>query len=338
MRSKAVGSLGLCGAFLALATGAGARGTATPAPAAAPNSASAASAPPSASLTLGGELILTLRSSAGGMTPQQRIDVIDGRISNLLGTPHIKPSDVAVYTPAGKAPVIYALGRRLITVDAATAADAGNGRKPLDLAKVWAEKLQQTLPRVDWRPSNEAEPVIPANPSLIVTSDLSKVGGNVGLVTLRDKVVFKISGPQPAGMTAQERADILSKRLQRVANKMPGISAGDITVAPMESAKPASASDNAAATHAKDSAAANIPEEILIGTTPVITIDAQQATDSGYKSPKLLANSWAKNVRTALGLDATAAPVAQSPAAPAPAEAKPPVSTTAPAPAANGGG
>lgn len=315
--------MGLCGALMALGIAAGAQTAPAPAPA-------AAEAPQSASLTLGGEVILTLRSSAGGLTPQQRIDVIDGRISSLLGTPHIKPSDVAVYTPVGKAPVIYALGRRLITVDAATAADAGPGRKPLDLAKTWAKKLQQILPRVNWRPSNEAEPVIPANPPLTVTSDLSKVGGNVGLVTLRDKVVCKITGPQPAGMTAQERADILSKRLQAVANKMPSITASDIAVAPVAAAKPASDTATAAKDDTANSAAASPTEEILFGTTPVITIDAQQATAAGYKSPELLANSWAKNMRTALGFDATpAAAAAPTDAAKPAAEAPAPGATAA---------
>ena len=70
------------------------------------------------------------RGTAGGMTPEQRVDVIMSRITPLLGTPIIRPSDVVVYIPPAKSrynryPVIYALGRRIVTVDPETVKSSG---------------------------------------------------------------------------------------------------------------------------------------------------------------------------------------------------------------------
>ena len=123
-----------------------------------------------ADLTLGGYPVLRLRSSAGGMTPQERIDHIMDRLTPLLGVPNIHPSDIVVYLPPAdshinRAPVIYALGRKLITVDSATVASAGSGGTPLMMAKKWAARLQQVLPRVNWRPPNMPETKVPAPPA-----------------------------------------------------------------------------------------------------------------------------------------------------------------------------
>jgi hypothetical protein len=276
------------------------------------------------------------------MTPQQRVDTIDARLSDLLGTPNIKPKDVVVYTPKGKAPVIYALGRRLITVDAATAKAEGEGKKPLELAEIWAKTLQQVLPRVNWRPSNEAEPVVSAHPALTVTDDLAKVGGDVGTVTLRNKVVFRIRGPQDGGLTAEERADLLSKRLRMDVYRLHPTSDSDISVAPVPSAsgKPQSSSSETAAGPTKagkpaaSDSADQAPAQILIDQTPVITVGEEQAKEGGFRSPELLADSWAKNVRAALDLPPPVQPAASAPAAASPASAPPPAPAATPAAAA----
>ena len=107
-----------------------------------------ADAPTAADLNLGGYPVLRLHGAAGGLTPEQRINVILSRVTPLLGDPVILPSDVVVYLPPPKSrtnryPVIYALGRRLITVDPATVKAAGGGRTPLQVATLWAARLQQ---------------------------------------------------------------------------------------------------------------------------------------------------------------------------------------------------
>jgi hypothetical protein len=183
-----------------------------------------------------------------------------------------------------------------------------------------------------------------------VTSDLSRVGGNVGLVTLRNKTVFKIIGPQSGGLTAQERADMLTKRLQIAAHRLSAPSASDISVAPVpQTVKPAplEAKSAAAETTAKPAdvtAAADTetvsdaPQQILVGTTTIITVDPAQAQAAGYRSAAELANAWAKNVRIALGLPPTVTPPATvAPATPS-ATVDPPAPTATPPPAAPAGG
>lgn len=242
-----------------------------------------------ADVTLGGQVVLRLRAAAGGMTPQQRVDVITGRLTGLLAHPKIIPADVVVYTPAGQAPVIYALGHRLITVDAATVQAAGGG-KPLVVATQWAKRLQQVLPRVNYRPSNAPEPTIPASPPLAVTADFAKVGGAVGEVTLRNKVVIRLRGPQAGGMTAAERADTITARLGQAAGKI-----GADATAPVQVVSPPDATAGGAA-------------QVVVAGTPILTVEPAEAKAAGMTAPQPLANAWAKNIRAALGQPAPAAP------------------------------
>lgn len=268
-----------------------------------------------ADLNLGGYPVLRLRGTAGGLTPDQRISVILGRITPLLGNPVILPSDVVVYLPPEKSrynryPVIYALGRRIITVDPATVKAAGGGKTPIEVATVWAKRLQQVLPRVNWRPSNAPEPKIPANPPLTVTKDFSQVGGDPAAVTLRGKVILKLRGSQLGGMTAAERADMLTARLARLANLAAATAPDTVQVAPLPTGDASLA---------------------LAGTT-LISVTAQDAKEAGIAQPLLLAQSWAKNLRAVLTpTPPLSAPPATTP--PAASVAPTPSDTSSPKPA-----
>lgn len=245
-----------------------------------------------ADLNLGGYAVLRLRGTAGGMTPDQRISVILSRVTPLLGNPVILPSDVVVYLPPPKSrynryPVIYALGRRLITVDPATVKAAGGGKTPLQVATLWAKRLQQVLPRVNWRPSNAPEPKIPLNPPLTVTQDFAQVGGGSAPVTLRGKVILKVRGPQLGGLTAAERADMLTARLAHLAN-LPTATAPDAV--------------QAAALPTGDAS-------LALAGMPLISVTTQDARAAGIAQPLLLAQSWAKNLRAVLTPPMPALPV-----------------------------
>ena len=279
----------------------------------------AAQTPPAAPayLTLGGYTILCLRGTAGGLNPAQRVDVILSRVTPLLGNPKILPSDVVVYLPpadsrVNRYPVIYALGRRIVTVDPATVKASGLVQTPLQAATRWAKRLQQVLPRVNWRPSNAPDTKVPANPPLLVTPDFAQVGGQVASVNLRGKVVLKLRGPQVGGMTAAERADLLNARLERLAS-LPAASAPDaVQVAP-----PAGTAT------------------LVFAGQPLITVTVQDAKAAGLADPQALALSWAKNLRLALASSAPilpAVPLGEPPAA----NALPPALVTPAAPPAAG--
>jgi len=298
MRNKLACTFGAVGLITTLAGVTRAQDAAPAAPAtpAAPSAPVANGTSTPADVTLGGQVVLRLRAAAGGMTPQQRVDVITSRLSGLLSHPKITPADVVVFTPKGQAPVIYALGHRLITVDAATVQAAGGGQ-PLTVASQWAKRLQQVLPRVNYRPSNAPEPNIPANPPLTVTADFAKVGGAVGEVTLRNKVVIRLRGPQPGGMTAAERADTITTRLSRVTGKM-----GADAVDPVQVVAPQASQPGGSA-------------QIVVADTPILNVEPAEAKAAGMAAPQQLATAWAKNIRAVLGVSAPAPPAAPAAAA-----------------------
>ena len=265
-----------------------------------PVAAQAPTAP--ATLNLGGYDILCLRGTAGGLSPAQRVDVILSRVTPLLGTPKILPSDVVVYLPpkdsrVNRYPVIYALGRRIVTVDPATVKTSGLIQTPLQAATLWAKRLQQVLPRVNWRPSNAPETKVPADPALTITPDFSKVGGETAFVILRGKTVLRLRGPQTGGMTAAERADLLDARLERLAS-LPAASASDaVQVSPPP---------------------ANTATLIFVGQ-PVITVTSEDAKAAGLADPQMLAQSWAKNLRRILAPSVPALPAVPLDGTPPPA-------------------
>ena len=273
---------------------------------------------PPAYLTLGGYNVLCLRGTAGGMTPAQRIDVITSRVTPLLGNPVILPSDVVIYLPPAKSrynryPVIYALGRRIVTVDPATVKASGLNQTPLQAATLWAKRLQQVLPRVNWRPSNAPEPKVPGNPPLTITTDFAKVGGESAAVSLRGHVVLRLRGPQLGGMTAAERGDMLTARLERLASQPAAQTADAVSVTDQP----------------------NGDATLALTGTPLISVTATDAKAAEMAKPDLLAQSWAKNLRLALNPAPSvlpAAPAGDTPTASTlPATVVPPAVPPAPA-------
>ncbi len=268
-----------------------------------------AQTPPTAPayLTLGGYTVLCLRGTAGGLDPAQRVDVILSRVTPLLGNPKILPSDVVVYLPpqdsrVNRYPVIYVLGRRIVTVDPATVKASGLVQTPLQAATLWAKRLQQVLPRVNWRPSNAPDTKVPANPPLLVTPDFAQVGGQTAFVTLRGKPILKLRGPQTSGMTAAERADLLDARLEHLASL------------------PAAALPNAV--QISDLVIVSPPPPIgtsvtlLFAAQPVVTVTDADAKAAGQPSAMRLAQAWGKNLRRALASSSTAIYAPVLPAAP----------------------
>ena len=318
MRYKLKGALCACGLFLIVA--AASAQDAAPTPAAPPAvgdttpvpAAPAAPAVPPAALVLGDTVILRLYDTGGAETPQQRVDALTRRISDLLGIPGILPRDVVVYAPKGAAPSIYVLGRRLVTVDAATA-KAAQAKTPAALAQVWAARLQQVLPRINFRPSNQPEPDIPAKPPLLVTDDLTKVGGMVGAVSLHGKTVIYFYGPQPHGLTAQERADQVSVHLNQSARKITAGQPDPIKIVTLPPAKPAVVpTKSVSSKDAKAKTAAVEPNavEIQVNGASLVDITSDVAKDAHAASPQALAKTWARNIRQALNLpDENALPV-----------------------------
>ena len=184
-----------------------------------------------------------------------------------------------VYAPPTKSPTIYVLGRRILTIDPAIHAASG-GNTSTAIAVKWAKQLQQTLPRVDWRPSNAPDSVVPGNPPLKTTADFTQVGGMNAPVIWRGKLVMRLRGPQPGTLTAAERADLLTARLDRLAN-LPGANL-----------------PNSVQVVLPTQPAADVP--LTLAGTPLIAVTRADAQASGLGTPLALASAWAKNLQAAL--------------------------------------
>ncbi len=105
---------------------------------------------PPGEVTVGGELILRIRFSAGGMTPQQRADAITMRLRTILQDTNIQPSDVVVKPIAGGEAAIYVKDHLLVTVDKRHA--EVHKTTPLKLGEIWAKHLRKVLPQVNVKP------------------------------------------------------------------------------------------------------------------------------------------------------------------------------------------
>ncbi|MCS6949642.1 MAG: hypothetical protein RMM06_03650 [Armatimonadota bacterium] len=101
-------------------------------------------------VTVGGELILRIRFSAGGMTPQQRADAITTRLRTILADPNIQPEDIVVKPAAGGEAAIYVKDNLLITVDRRHA--DFHKTTPLKLGEIWAKHLRKVIPEVNVKP------------------------------------------------------------------------------------------------------------------------------------------------------------------------------------------
>jgi len=105
---------------------------------------------PVGEVTVGGELILRIRFSAGGMTPQRRADAITRRLVNILQELDIQPSDIVVKPIGGGEAAIYVKDNLLVTVDKKHA--ALNNTTPFKLGEIWAKHLREVLPQVNVKP------------------------------------------------------------------------------------------------------------------------------------------------------------------------------------------
>ena len=126
--------------FAALGLLAGVAGT----PSHAQNPSDAANT--STTISLAGQVVMRIRTGAGGYTAEQRADAVRTRLTPILSLPNLSASDVTVATPNPNQSNILVRGHLLLTVDRTLA--QANGEKPAQLAQAWAANLRQAIPQV----------------------------------------------------------------------------------------------------------------------------------------------------------------------------------------------
>ncbi|MBV9852299.1 MAG: hypothetical protein JO250_21750 [Armatimonadetes bacterium] len=232
-----------------------------------------------------------------GADPAQAANDLEDRYNEILVDNQtlnrfIQPADVIIYAPAPPPPkrtrltraaalsspkptsyAIYVLGRRLILVDAAMAAASG-GVSPRSLAIRWAKQFQQSLPQLCWRPPAQSDPQVPADPPLIITTDLTQVGGDTGDVFFRGRKVFTLHGVQSDGKTAIDRAEALSRRLGLLVGRYGSALPADQQVQAQPDAAPGSVT-------------------LRLGQSALATLTPADARANGAPSAQALADLWA---------------------------------------------
>ena len=100
----------------------------------------------STTISLAGEVVIRIRTGAGGYTAEQRADAVRTRLTPILSLPDLSAKDVTVQTRNPNQSNILVRGHLLLTVDRTLA--LANGEKPVQLAQAWAAKLRETIPQV----------------------------------------------------------------------------------------------------------------------------------------------------------------------------------------------
>ena len=99
-------------------------------------------------ITLGGQIIMRIRTGAGGYTAVQRAEAVRERLVEILSQENLRPADVTVrQTRFRQDASIYVRDRLLITVDRTLSQANGNG-DPAALANNWAQRLRNVLPQL----------------------------------------------------------------------------------------------------------------------------------------------------------------------------------------------
>jgi hypothetical protein len=111
-------------------------------------SAGAAIKVPTNTVTYSGQILMRIRTGAGGYTAEQRAEAVQDRLQAILSTENLSPDDIVVkqsrpYQDAN----IYVRDRLLITVDRKLAQANGNN-DPGALAAQWAARMRAILPTV----------------------------------------------------------------------------------------------------------------------------------------------------------------------------------------------
>ncbi len=121
-----------------------------------------ARAVPPGEIVLGDIVIFRFRTPSGKLSPVQRADAVQDRLTQILAIHDLTTKDVSVKeTKYG--PTIYVRGTKLVTVDEETA--KAGGMAPLALAKTWAHRLAGVLTQVNVRlPGGAPKPPVVTPP------------------------------------------------------------------------------------------------------------------------------------------------------------------------------
>jgi hypothetical protein len=91
------------------------------------------------------ELCFVSRASAGGITPEHRIDRVNERLAYILGYENLRPGNI--YMVQKGQDIAIMVGKSLLTTVTRADARANGARNPQTLANIWLRNLRNALPQ-----------------------------------------------------------------------------------------------------------------------------------------------------------------------------------------------
>ncbi len=105
-------------------------------------------------IAIAGTVVMRMREGAGSYTPEQRAYIINQRLIPILSINRLHPNDVNVRSPRNEQyATIWVRNHLLVTVGEPLA--RANNTTPTALARVWAENLRDTLPKMSVKPPQQ---------------------------------------------------------------------------------------------------------------------------------------------------------------------------------------
>ena len=98
---------------------------------------------PTGKMIIGNQVVLKIRSAAGGMSIQERVDQVTTRLNKRLGSRAFDPTLITVRRYGGEYAVMHG-DSLIVTADSKTA--AYNKTSSEKLAKQWAANLRRVIP------------------------------------------------------------------------------------------------------------------------------------------------------------------------------------------------
>src|SRR5262245_45275897 len=92
------------------------------------------------------ELCFVDRASAGGLTPEKRIDKVNERLAYILGYENLRPGNIRMVSMGNRGLAIM-VGRSLLATVTRADARANGARNPETLGRIWLANLRQALPQ-----------------------------------------------------------------------------------------------------------------------------------------------------------------------------------------------
>lgn len=111
-------------------------------------------------VAVGGSLVLTIRTPAGGMSIKERADAITERLSTFLAYENLKTTDVTVQRMSGNTAKILVRDKLFVTV--VPEMSRPNNTTSYALAQIWAKNIRRVLMEHNVTPGQDV-PVTPGN-------------------------------------------------------------------------------------------------------------------------------------------------------------------------------